>query len=126
MMKRRNTPAKTAILELIKSSNSALSQDYLERKLTGLMDRVTIYRVLNNFCQDGIVHKVLGDDGKHYFALCVSCKEAEHRHHHFHFRCLSCNKVECLNQQVHFSIPMGYKLSEMNCLLTGYCANCAA
>ena len=69
-MKRRNTPAKNAILTLLNQAGTALSQDMIEEKVKGEMDRVTIYRVLNSFCEDGITHKVLADDGKYYFALC--------------------------------------------------------
>jgi Fur family ferric uptake transcriptional regulator len=125
-MKRRNTPAKQMVLDILKNSKMALSQEDVEQKVNGEMDRVTVYRVLNSFCEDGYVHKVLSDDGKCYFAICLNCEEKKHQHNHFHFRCLNCNTVECLKQEIVFKIPRGYKVEDMNCLVTGYCKGCAA
>jgi Fur family transcriptional regulator, ferric uptake regulator len=95
-MKRRNTPAKNTILSILNSVNKAVSQEDIENEVKGTMDRVTIYRVLNGFCSDGLVHKILADDGKTYFALCQNCEEHQHTHNHFHFRCMKCGNLECL------------------------------
>ena len=72
-MKRRNTPAKNEVLMLLKNSASAQSQDMIEEQMNGKMDRVTIYRILNSFYEDGIVHRITSDEGKHYYALCNTC-----------------------------------------------------
>ena len=124
-MERRNTPSKQAVLKILNASKVALSQEDIVHEVKGTMDRVTIYRVLNSFCEDGYVHKILGDDGKHYFAVCLNCHEKKHQHNHFHFRCLKCQKVECLKQEVDVKIPRGYVLENVNCLLTGYCKACS-
>ena len=124
MLKRRNTPAKQAILTLLKDAGSALSQDAIEQQMKGEMDRVTIYRVLNSFCEDGIAHRITSDDGKYYFALCKNCGSEKHSHNHFHFRCISCNKVECLKEEVTVTLPRSYKLEHINCWATGYCKAC--
>lgn len=122
----RNTKAKTLILESIKESKTAVSQDSLQEKLQQEVDRATIYRVLNRFSEDGIVHKIVGDDGKHYFAYCVNCTEKQHAHQHFHFRCLQCEKVECLHQEVVLNLPLGYRAENFNGFISGYCAQCSA
>jgi Fur family transcriptional regulator, ferric uptake regulator len=124
-VKRRNTPSKQAVLDILSSANSALSQENIALQVGDAMDRVTVYRILNRFCEDGHAHRIVSDDGKQYFALCVNCDDHGHHHDHFHFRCLHCKKVECLEQEVSFSIPTGYRLESVNCLLTGYCAACA-
>lgn len=124
-MKRRNTPAKSMILSLLKDAKAALSQEMIESEIKGEMDRVTIYRVLNSFCQDGITHKVLADDGKYYFALCHTCGEHDHDHDHFHFRCITCQKVECLEEQVTVALPEGYVQKSITSWVTGHCKNCS-
>ena len=124
-MKRRNTPAKKAILDILKSADSALSQDRIEAEVKGEMDRVTIYRVLNRFCEDGIAHKVLAEDGKYYFALCHDCTDDRHDHNHFHFRCIKCDKIECLDEKVAVKLPDGYKMENVTGWVTGYCAACS-
>ncbi len=123
-MKRRNTNSKVEVLSLLKSSNCALSHDMIQEKLSGSMDRATIYRVLNRFCEDKIVHKVVGDDGKQYFAFCINCAE-KHKHNHFHFRCMKCGKVECLGNEVKVALPHGYVLNNFNGIVSGYCSECA-
>ena len=126
MKKRRTTPAKQEVLNILSSSKQALSQEDIVKEIKGSMDRVTVYRALNSFCEDGYVHKILSDDGKYYFAICLNCKEHKHQHDHFHFRCLSCHKVECLKEEVKVKVPDGYQLESVNCLLTGYCKNCVS
>jgi len=124
-MKRRNTPAKSAILTLLKNAGQALSQEMIEAEVKGDMDRVTIYRVLNSFCQDGVTHRILSDEGKYYFALCLECEDHHHTHDHFHFRCVECQKVECLEEQVTVQLPQGYRRQSISSWVTGYCNNCS-
>ncbi|GAA4312230.1 Fur family transcriptional regulator [Nibribacter koreensis] len=123
-MKRRSTPTQQSILSLLQTAGSALSQDMIEQKLKGEADRVTIYRVLNRFCEDGITHRIVSDDGKYYFALCRSCEKHHHTHDHFHFKCVTCLRVECLPEQVKLTLPQGYKAEQVNCWVSGYCASC--
>ncbi len=63
-MKRRNTPSKEAVLDLLISTGKAMSRDAIEQKINVEIDRATIYRVLNRFCEDGLVHKIVAEDGK--------------------------------------------------------------
>lgn len=123
-MKRRNTKSKLEVLNLLESSSSALSHEMITERLKEI-DRATIYRVLNRFCQDDIVHRIVGDDGKQYFALCINCNQKKHNHNHYHFRCLACKKVECLPNPVDISLPKGYVSESFNCLISGYCDKCS-
>lgn len=124
-MKRRNTPAKEAVLDLLISTGKAMSRDAIEQKINVEIDRATIYRVLNRFCEDGLVHKIVADDGKQYFAVCMKCDEKKLADNHFHFRCTSCQTIECLPEAVHFSVPNGYNVESVNCVLTGICPQCS-
>jgi len=124
-MTKRNTKAKQLILDSLKNTKSAVSQEILQKELGEEVDRATIYRVLNSFCDDGIVHKILSDDGKYYFAFCVNCSGKHHKHNHFHFRCLECGKIECLPNEMDVKLPQGYKSVNFNGFISGYCANCS-
>ena len=123
-MKRRNTPAKEAILNVLSEAGKAMSQDAIEEKISIDINRATIYRVLNRFCDDGVLHKIVTEGGKQYFALCHDCKE-KHNHNHFHFRCTKCENIECLPIEVNFSAPDGYNVESMNCVLIGTCKDCS-
>ncbi|HYF68920.1 MAG TPA: transcriptional repressor [Ohtaekwangia sp.] len=126
-MKRRNTTSKDAVLAVLISTEKAMSQDAIEKQIDFAVDRATIYRILSRFCEDGIVHKVIADDGKQYFAVCEQCDHKKHKlsDNHFHFRCTSCQTIECLPSLVQFSVPKGYKVERLNCVLSGLCKNCA-
>jgi len=122
-MKRRNTSSKKDVLAVLEKANAALSHDMIQEQLSTI-NRATIYRILNRFCEDGIVHRILGEDGKQYFALCVSCGEGNHNHNHLHFQCVKCKKVECLEQQVTPLLPEGYVAEGFYGLVSGTCPDC--
>lgn len=124
-MKRRNTGSKEAVLSLLTKSKKAMSHDAIERQLGGEADRATIYRILNRFCEDEVVHKIVADDGKQYFAVCKKCEDIKVPDNHFHFRCTNCQTIECLPAMVDFSVPRRYKVERMNCVLIGLCKDCA-
>src|SRR5690606_6595278 len=124
-MKRRNTAAKEAVLSVLTSRKRAMSQDAIIKQMDIDADRATIYRILNRFCEDEIVHKIVADDGKQYFAVCVKCDETPIPRNHFHFRCTKCETIECLPSIVNFSIPENYKVESLNCVLIGVCKDCS-
>jgi len=123
-MKRRNTPTKTAVLAALTRAGTALSHDKLLDRLNGSIDRATVYRILNRFCEDGVTHRIVADDGKQYFALCEGCSHEAHAHNHFHFRCLSCDAMECLTNEVAVRLPKGYRAENFNGVISGVCASC--
>jgi Fur family transcriptional regulator, ferric uptake regulator len=124
-MKRRNTASQEAVLAILAKTRKAMSQDAIEKQMEVEADRATIYRILNRYCDDGLVHKIVADDGKQYFALCVKCDENTLPNNHFHFRCTNCETIECLPSIIHFSVPQHYKVEKLNCVLVGICKDCA-
>lgn len=124
-MKRRNTPTKEAVLEVLTKSGKAMSQDAIEQNIDIDINRATIYRVLNRFCADGILHKIVAEDGKQYFAPSSKPDQQDIAENHIHFKCLVCETIECLHTEVHFSIPNAYIVKNVNCVLTGTCKSCS-
>ena len=124
-MARRKTQSTTEILSALKSADSAMSHQMIEEALSIEVDRATIYRVLNRFHEDGLVHRVIGENGKQYFALCDSCEKSDHNHDHFHFRCKKCGKVECLSKEIEIRLPEGYISENFNGMIVGTCSGCS-
>lgn len=124
MLKRRNTATKEAVLSILTSKRRAMSQDAIIQQMSVNADRATVYRILNRFCEDEIVHKIVADDGKQYFAVCAKCDEKTIPANHFHFRCTKCETIQCLPALVEFSVPRKYKVQRMNCVLIGVCKDC--
>ena len=102
----------------------AMNHEMIKDAISFEMDRATIYRILNRFCEDGAVHKVIADDGKQYFAWCKSCTADNHSHDHLHFRCSRCGAVECLDNNIKIELPEGYVFNYLNGVVIGSCNKC--
>ena len=123
----RTTQVRLDILSYFKKSESALSHADLETHFEKKLDRVTIYRTLNSFLENGILHKVPDDSGIAKYALCKH-EGTEHNHDddHVHFKCKQCDKIECLHDIdiPKLALPKKYKLVSANLLIEGICATC--
>lgn len=66
----RPTACRIEVLKAFEGVGFALSQGDIELKLQAAFDRVTIYRTLKTFLSQGLIHKVLDDQGGAKYALC--------------------------------------------------------
>ncbi|MDR2125872.1 MAG: TonB-dependent receptor [Prevotellaceae bacterium] len=122
---RRNTKTKQMVMSILENSNSALCHEDIEKQLSGSIDRVTIYRILQSFCNDAKVHKISSENGKTYYALCRDCSINNHNDNHLHFRCMKCDTVTCIDESVAApKLPQGYSISSISYLISGLCAKC--
>ena len=125
MIERRSTPTKAAVLDVLTQAGTAMSQEAIEQKIDIKINRATIYRVLNRFCDDGVVHRIVAEDGKQYFAVDVESDKKPLAKHHFHFKCTKCEVIECLPFEVKYALPESYSVETVNCILTGTCKGCS-
>ena len=124
-MATRSTDAQRSILKILREQSEALSHDGITARMPEKVDRVTIYRILNRFVERGLAHRVVADDGRQYFASCEEgCGHGSAEHGHVHFRCVICDKVECLEEPLQFSLPAGYVADNYNLMLSGTCGDC--
>ena len=121
----RNTVARDAILEIINTTDVALSQSDVQAQLPeGLRNRVTIYRVLDRLVDEHLAHKITNIDGVVKYANCQSCS-ANHKHNHLHFNCERCNTVTCIEAvEPSFKLPANYEVNTVNFLVSGICPEC--
>ncbi|MEM6628267.1 MAG: transcriptional repressor [Bacteroidota bacterium] len=125
--KLRNTPGRSAVLELLAQKEIALSESDIEKSLPISCDRVTIYRTLHTFLEKGIIHKVLDDSGAAKYALCSgSCKYGLHNHDHVHFKCSLCGETVCMDEVPvpAITLPKGFSVEATNILMQGVCDKC--
>ena len=124
---RRNTRTKQMIIDILSASNSALSRDEIDRRLPEPMDRVTLYRILQGFCNEGKLHRIADNDGSIYYALCNGCTAGNHHDVHPHFRCITCNEIICIDKPVvGQELPAGYSPVSFVSFISGYCRKCSA
>jgi len=123
----RITQVRLEILQFFQTNKNALTHADLETFFSKKFDRVTIYRTLTSFLENGLLHKIPDDSGIAKYALCHH-EGTEHTHddHHVHFKCKKCEKIECLHNleipKLH--LPEKYKMEHANLLIEGICAYC--
>lgn len=120
----RSTPGRKKIINILLTSQTALSEVDLEKQLASLCDRTTIYRTLNTLLENGIVHKLVDTDGSNKYVLNKSTGSSNTDH--IHFKCQECGTVECLENfpEQHLHLPEGYKKLYTNFVVVGVCYHC--
>lgn len=127
--KLRRTPVRAGVLEVLAKASRPLGAVEILDKLPPATDTVTVYRTLNTFTRKGVVHRVRGEDRVWRYALGDPHEAAAH--HHPHFVCEECGKVECLKGA---EIPGGfvgslgvgakYRILYPEVVLHGVCPKC--
>lgn len=121
------TPHRLRVLEEITQKEVAISQPDLEKIVGKEVDRVTLYRILSNFEEKGIVHKIFDLNGTATYAICsVECSEDHHHDQHVHFICSVCNSVYCLEEisLPKIRLPEKFTLHSIALNAVGLCDNC--
>jgi len=90
----RATPARVAVLGLLRASVQAVSHGDVADHLAGeAWDRATIYRNLTDLADAGLARRTdLGDHVWRFEAIAAGHGAAQHPH----FVCTACGTVECL------------------------------
>jgi len=125
----RLTQGRADILGYFLNKNVAIFHGDIENQMDGKYDRVTIYRTLKSFLENGLIHKVLDDKGAARYALSTHAHSGEHKHHnHVHFKCSKCDQTTCLDDVLipEVVLPEGFQVAESNFLMTGICDKCSA
>jgi len=124
--KLRITSGRVDVLEFFLRQNRTLSFKDLEDEFKE-SDRVTLYRTLGAFTDNGLLHIIPDDTGFATYGLCHdTCDSEDHNHDHMHFKCNECGTIECLEQNIPTIKIPGYKVTEANLILKGTCKTCAA
>ncbi len=124
--KLRITDCRMDVLEYFQQQKKALSFRDLEYKFQEY-DRVTLYRTLHSFEENGLLHKIPGDSGSAVYGLCNDCGVEAHHHNHMHFKCDTCGTTECIDVPVEIptiSLPKNYKMTDMDVIVNGICNHC--
>lgn len=122
----RLTDMRVKVLDLFMARAEALSQNDLEQEL-GKVDRITLYRTLRTFEEQGLIHKAMDGTDKQKYALCQhDCAQGTHHDHHAHFHCDTCGKTICVEEIAAPVItpPVGFAVSETHLVIRGRCDVC--
>lgn len=122
----RVTRGRIAVLATLLESRRALTHHEVETKLDHLhnIDRVTVYRVLEWLTDNGLAHRLSGDDRVWRF----TAARKDHEGDHPHFKCVNCGEMICLGNSIqmpHIAVPSGYKGERVEITVSGRCSSCA-
>lgn len=123
----RKTTIRKEVLQLfLDSKGRAFSSKEIEQELDN-PDRITLYRTLKVFEQNGVIHQAVDGSGTAKYALCADdCTDENHHDDHAHFHCLNCGKTVCLESELQSTVkvPKGYRVEQIHLVLEGRCASC--
>ena len=121
-----NTKCRLAILKVLTETRSPLTQDQIAKKLgKQRSDKATIYRTLEKFISNGLVHRAFTDSRSQYFELADNCTESQC---HPHFTCTICGNTLCLTD---LNVPLlkmrndAFHVTNQQIRLEGLCPQCA-
>ena len=121
----RSTPFREKVYSLFEGVEYALSLDEIESNL-GKFDRITLYRTLKLFQDQGVIHIIKSGEIKKYAKCKETCTSEMHKHHHIHFTCDKCLQTECIeSDSIDFDL-VGYRIKEIDVNVTGFCKICIA
>jgi Fur family transcriptional regulator, ferric uptake regulator len=124
----KTTPCRLKLFNLFTTHNHALSQTEIEHNLRPNMDRVTLYRTLKGFEENGIIHRVAGLDGSANFALTTvdANNQPNHPTQHLHFCCMECKNIYCLDdpEMPAITLPDTYIVHALKMTVVGICNKC--
>lgn len=121
------TQGRIAVLELFFNTHKALSHSDIESALQKeSIDRVTIYRILDCYVANNIIHKVSSEQAVQLFAL----SKQQHEHsQHAHFICNSCDSVECFDLPIEIQPEVlqknnSFQIHSIDITIHGTCSHC--
>jgi Fur family transcriptional regulator, ferric uptake regulator len=120
------TKAQVLVLQHLLKAERPLSREELFASLgTYCPDKVTIYRILEKFCEKNLVHKVYLKDRAWRYELAHNCDEKQC---HPHFTCTKCSETFCLTG---LSFPLvqglkrGFVVHRQQVRIEGLCSSCS-
>jgi Fur family ferric uptake transcriptional regulator len=121
------TDSRKIILELFLKTEGALAHADIEKNTAVNFDRVTVYRTLQTFTENGIIHQIPTTDNTILYALCKDKCEAGHHHdEHVHFICVDCEKTICMDNVTvpQVKLPTGFTPLQSAMVVKGTCNDC--
>ena len=121
----RMTQPRILVLSVLFAAERALTHTEVESRLPAALgvNRVTIYRVLEWLTEQGLAHKIAGEDRVWRF------NAAAHQHAgpHAHFKCSDCGQVLCLEPvpaTPAVKLPAGFRQQAVELTIKGLCSDC--
>lgn len=121
----RKTKSVDLLLNIFNNSQNALSVVELVENTRDLMNKTTVYRVLDRLEQEGMVYSFLGKNGLKWYAKCSKCSSDHQCQMHTNFQCNDCGSMECVPVQIEIPNIPNLHINSAQIILTGTCEKCS-
>ena len=125
----KKTLGRELVLDYFKAHPQAISHGEMVEALGKRINRASLYRILQDFEQSGLIHKVPDDEVSVKYAYCHNgCSTHQHSDNHVHFKCSNCKETYCLEEVdvPQLKLPASVKVQQTSILVNGLCEACAA
>lgn len=119
------TTNRVLVLKDLQKRTSPVNLADLEMSLDP-MDKASIFRVLELFSKNDIVHVIEDGSRSLKYELCHGKDHHSLTDQHAHFYCEKCGAVECLEDAdlPQIAFPENYKVKSVNLMFKGICSKC--
>lgn len=120
----RQTKSVKSLIGAFEDSESAISVATLLKRFQGVMNKTTVYRILERLEGSGALHSFIGKDGDRWYSKYHEHSSMNKTVSHPHFQCDACGKSECLTLDVTIPSLPNHKVDTVKLLLIGQCNDC--
>ena len=119
------TPHRLKVLEYLKHAKVAVTHADIQNNFSGIIDRVSIYRILISFEEVKLICKLVDSNSKVCYIFLNPPNEYKSMHP-LHFKCKNCNDVLALPElpESYLDLLKGLRIERLNLLVEGTCPKC--
>jgi Fur family transcriptional regulator, ferric uptake regulator len=121
--KLKTTVHRLDVLDYLFEQRKPLLLNELQDYFTKTINRVTLYRILNDFEEKDLVRIFHGLSGQKYIEFKAQDKVIV-KHGHVHFQCEICSEIYCFDDVEISALPKGFLIKPEKTVLTGTCSVC--
>tara|TARA_B100001029_G_C15052119_1_gene451537 strand:- start:292 stop:681 length:390 start_codon:yes stop_codon:yes gene_type:complete len=123
----RKTKTVKLIVDEFNINDKALGATQLVEKFNKVMDKTTVYRILDRLENSNIIHSFIDYDGfKKYAKGRKNNLSKKIINTHPHFQCEDCGISSCLPVKITIPSIPNYIINSAEHILTGQCKNCSS
>ena len=99
----------------------------LENRLD-TVDKSTIYRTINHFHKQLLIHSIDDGTGSIKYSLCSPGCDCSLTDSHIHFSCSNCHRTFCMEKLAipKIKLPEGFHYDTVNFVFKGVCKECSS
>ena len=118
------TKSVKALLDIFQKTDEAISSTKLVELLKPIMNKSTVYRILDRLVKKELLHKFNGNDGFSWYSMTDNDSKSDNSKLHPHFQCSDCGITKCINEELSVPIIPNCKIHRAELLLIGQCEKC--